>query len=159
MKTHLGIRLICIFACVFSTVSAETAEDLAKEIIRQEFTTAHNASNGTPEELERITAANSRLRLNWLMQHDRSISEEIRICYAIRVIDDVLGLHRVREIGVERAPKEIDLMKKRLILARRLIELDQTKAEQGGTGQAATRPESKSEGSDKPQPEAEGRSR
>jgi hypothetical protein len=34
-----------------------------------------------------------------------------------------------------------------------------TKAEQGGTGQPATRPESKSEGGDKPQPEAEGRSR
>ena len=32
-------------------------------------------------------------------------------------------------------------------------------AEQGGAGQPATRPESKSEGSDKPQPEAEGRSR
>ena len=32
-------------------------------------------------------------------------------------------------------------------------------AEQGGTGQPATRPESKSEGGDKPQPEAEGRSR
>jgi hypothetical protein len=30
---------------------------------------------------------------------------------------------------------------------------------QGGTGQPATRPESKSEGGDKPQPEAEGRSR
>jgi phage host-nuclease inhibitor protein Gam len=33
------------------------------------------------------------------------------------------------------------------------------KDEQGGTGQPATRPESKSEGSDKPQPESEGRSR
>jgi hypothetical protein len=32
-------------------------------------------------------------------------------------------------------------------------------AEQGGTGQPATSPESKSEGGDKPQPEAEGRSR
>jgi hypothetical protein len=32
-------------------------------------------------------------------------------------------------------------------------------AEQAGTGQPATRPELKSEGSDKPQPEAEGRSR
>jgi hypothetical protein len=37
--------------------------------------------------------------------------------------------------------------------------LDPTPAEQAGTGQPATRPESKSEGSDKPQPEAEGRSR
>jgi hypothetical protein len=33
------------------------------------------------------------------------------------------------------------------------------KAEQGGTGQPATRPESKSEGLHKPQPESEGRSR
>ena len=33
------------------------------------------------------------------------------------------------------------------------------KAEQAGTGQPATRPESKSEGGDKPQPEAERRSR
>ena len=35
----------------------------------------------------------------------------------------------------------------------------QAEAEQAGTGQPATRSESKSEGSDKPQPEAEGRSR
>jgi hypothetical protein len=35
----------------------------------------------------------------------------------------------------------------------------QLEAEQTGTGQPATRPESKSEGSDNPQPESEGRSR
>lgn len=35
----------------------------------------------------------------------------------------------------------------------------ETKAEQGGAGQPATRPESDSEGGDKPQPESEGRSR
>jgi hypothetical protein len=41
------------------------------------------------------------------------------------------------------------------------VELAKAKkiAEQGGTGQPATRPELKSEGSDKPQPESEGRSR
>jgi hypothetical protein len=36
---------------------------------------------------------------------------------------------------------------------------EKSKIEQGGTGQPATRSQSKSEGSDKPQPEAEGRSR
>ena len=36
---------------------------------------------------------------------------------------------------------------------------DTTKGEQAGTGQPATRSESKPEGDDKPQPEAEGRSR
>jgi len=37
--------------------------------------------------------------------------------------------------------------------------LQKQEIEQGGTGQPATRPESKSEGGDKPQPESEGRSR
>jgi hypothetical protein len=36
---------------------------------------------------------------------------------------------------------------------------EKTKAEQDGAGQPATRPESKSDGSDKPQPKSEGRSR
>ena len=40
-----------------------------------------------------------------------------------------------------------------------LIQLTKTGAEQDGTGQPAIRPESDSEGGDKPQPEAEGRSR
>jgi hypothetical protein len=40
-----------------------------------------------------------------------------------------------------------------------IITANKTKAEQAGTGQPATRSQSKSEGSDKPQPEAEGRSR
>lgn len=39
------------------------------------------------------------------------------------------------------------------------VEIDLTKAEQADPGQPAIRPESKSEGGDKPQPEAEGRSR
>jgi len=39
------------------------------------------------------------------------------------------------------------------------IQPNKTKAEQAGTGQPATRAESKSEGGDKPQPESEGRSR
>jgi hypothetical protein len=40
-----------------------------------------------------------------------------------------------------------------------MIPARKTKAEQAGPGQPATRPESKSEGGDQPQPEAEGRSR
>jgi hypothetical protein len=42
---------------------------------------------------------------------------------------------------------------------REVITSEKTPAEQAGTGQPATRTESKSEDSDKPQPEAEGRSR
>jgi len=43
-------------------------------------------------------------------------------------------------------------------LPSRMVPAD-LQSEQAGTGQPATRPESKSEGSGKPQPEAEGRSR
>ncbi len=42
---------------------------------------------------------------------------------------------------------------------RAVVTLRKQEAEQAGTGQPATRPESKSEGGDKPQPESEGRSR
>ena len=62
-------------------------------------------------------------------------------------------------------PKEIETMTKRYEKGgHTLSELlfgkeDKTKSQQGGTGQPATRPESKLLGSDKPQPEAEGRSR
>lgn len=42
---------------------------------------------------------------------------------------------------------------------REWVELAKKQAQQAGAGQPATRPESKSEGSDKPEPEAEGRSR
>jgi DNA-binding transcriptional regulator of glucitol operon len=54
-----------------------------------------------------------------------------------------------------------DLQKKIEILENRLVAIynPHKEAEQDGTGQPATRPESKSEGSDKPQPESEGRSR
>ena len=52
---------------------------------------------------------------------------------------------------IARTPKH--MMKAALVL------VVEKKAEQAGTGQPATRPEPKSEGSAKPQPEAEGRSR
>jgi hypothetical protein len=39
------------------------------------------------------------------------------------------------------------------------LKIPENQAEQDGTGQPATRPESKSEGSDKSQPKSEGRSR
>jgi hypothetical protein len=44
-------------------------------------------------------------------------------------------------------------------ISSRVTKLEEAKAEQGGAGQPATRSQSKLEGSNKPQPEAEGRSR
>ena len=152
----------CLLVCCSlgqAAALATTADELAREIIRTETAGAHNVSNDTPEELQRVAAANSRLRMQWIMLNDSSVSEEVRVCYAIRVIDDKLGLHKILRSGIQRTPEEEGLLAKRLLLGKRLLEIDKTKAEQAGAGQPATRPESDSEGGDKPQPESEVRSR
>jgi hypothetical protein len=158
MNRYLTCLFLCCCICQ-PTALATTADELARGIIKAEAAGAHNVSNDTPEELQRVAAANSRLRLQWIMLNDSSVSEEIRVCYAIRVIDDKLGLHKILRSGVQRTPEEESLLEKRLLLGKRLLEIDKTKAEQGGAGQPATRSESKSEDSNKPQPESEGRSR
>jgi hypothetical protein len=60
---------------------------------------------------------------------------------------DRLGLPTGSDMIIIALPKNPEVRPKRM------------EGEQAGTGQPATRPESKSEGGDKPQPEAEGRSR
>jgi len=70
-------------------------------------------------------------------------------------------IERLR-IAREYRESAINLYLKSLEEQKALIERWQkatSKTEQDGTGQPATRPESKSKGSDKPQPHAEGRSR
>lgn len=75
-----------------------------------------------------------------------------------KVIDEVITEVRAIKRGIaERHGNNIDRLLDALIAQERSAGIG--KAEQAGTGQPATRPESKSEGSDKPQPEAEGRSR
>jgi len=118
--------LISCFTLV-SAVCADTADNLARAIIQEEAAGAHNVSDDTHEELKRATAANSRLRLKWLMLNQVSVTEELRICYAIRVIDDKLGLHKILRSGINQTPEENELAEKRLILADRLIELDKNK--------------------------------
>ena len=57
--------------------------------------------------------------------------------------------------------RHLQILESKAVASGELLSTRATKdsAEQAGTGQPATRSQSKSEGSDKPQPEAEGRSR
>ena len=92
-------------------------------------------------------------------------------------ISEYLKLHRENQEGVgEPKPKSEDRPLS-IVIPTKFVEIEsgvddfhiewlnsfleqkKKKSEQDGTGQPATRPESKSKGSDKPQPEAEGRSR
>jgi hypothetical protein len=138
MSKTFTILIACLPLNLPSSVAA-TADELAREIIKAESTIAHNARDSTPEELQRTAAANSRLRLQYLMLNDGGVSEEIRICYAIRVIDDKLGLHKIVRSGNQRTTEEEALLTKRLLLAKRLIELEKTKVQRSSAGQTPTR--------------------
>jgi hypothetical protein len=92
--------------------------------------------------------------------------EEITSDVAQRIDDESSLGESLRYAAYEYAvsdPKFEDLLLRKIGSLERLripVEAaEEIKAEQAGTGQPATRPESKSEGGDKPQPEAEGRSR
>ena len=153
MTKYLILAMACWGLRLPSSVAA-TADEVAREVIKDESAGAHNPSNDAQEELQKTAAANSRLRLKWLMLNDSGVSEEVRICYAIRVIDDKLGLYKILRGGAERTPQEEELLKKRLLLGKRLIELDQTKAEQAEAGHPATIPKSGSDHGENPQPES-----
>ena len=63
-------------------------------------------------------------------------------------------------VWIDFVAKIADLTNSDIKIEKRIVRLIQNKdSEQAGTGQPATRPESKSEGDEKPQPASEGRSR
>ena len=75
-----------------------------------------------------------------------------------KVIDEVIVEVRAIKRGIaERHGNDIDRLLDALIAQERSAGIG--KPEQDSTGQAAARPELKSKGGDKPQPESEGRSR
>jgi hypothetical protein len=69
--------------------SALAADDLASEVIRSEPIAAYNPTNNTEEELNKAASINSGVRLQYLILHEAS--EEVRVCYAIRVLNSQLA--------------------------------------------------------------------
>jgi hypothetical protein len=75
-----------------------------------------------------------------------------------KVIDEVITeVRAIKRAISDRHGNDIERLLDALIAQERSAGI--RKAEQAGAGQPATRPESKPEGSDSPQPESEGRSR
>jgi biopolymer transport protein ExbD len=77
---------------------------------------------------------------------------------SVQVLDQPLQIRASKESKYQDIVRVIDLCRKSGI-SDISFATEKIPEEQGGTGQPATRSESKSEGSDKPQPESEGRSR
>jgi len=125
--TILCISLVCV-----STIRAETPNELAVKIINSQPRSGYNPRDNSSEELAAAYAFNSKMSLNWHMVNDKGISEQLRISYAIHLLDDALGIQKVLKSGTKPLPKEEEIMRQRLILGWRLAEL--AKAEQAVGG-------------------------
>jgi hypothetical protein len=125
--TILCISLVCV-----STIRAETPNELAVKIINSQPRSGYNPRDNSSEELAAAYAFNSKMSLNWHMVNDKGISEQLRISYAIHLLDDALGIQKVLKSGTKPLPKEEEIMRQRLILGGRLAEL--AKAEQAVGG-------------------------
>ena len=136
------ITSIFLLVAISMTLNAENPNDLAVKIIKSQSSFGYNFRDESQEEIAHGHAMNSKMRLNWLMVNDKSVSEELKTCYAIKLLDDALGLQKTIRSGMKPLPKEELMMKQRLILGARLAEL--AKAEQDSAHQSTTRSESKS---------------
>lgn len=104
-----------------------------------------------------FAAAVNLLHTTGKLEDDKSLRECLKVGINGSLLEDaVVQVAESRGMRVVALPEN---ERSRLKAAKEILEAYDKSAEQGGAAQPATRPESKSEASDKPQPEAEGRSR
>jgi len=115
--------LIVILMFLSGALSAETPNELAVKIIKGHFKAADNVSGGSPEELAKAQAFHSKVKLSWLIISDQSVSEELRISYAIHLLDNALVSKKSLRTGESSLTSERLLIKQRLILSSRLAEI------------------------------------
>jgi hypothetical protein len=162
-----AIAILLLVWSSFLHAGEESPDDIAKRVIAEPI--SENKLSGEKDFPQGIGSSQEDFLLADAGDHSRdlmrdymlgnSATEKVRIAYAITLL--AKKRHPQPSIGrgvffVDRAKNE-QYLKDGLVLVSRLAEIE--KAEQASAGQPATRPESKPEGSDKPQPEAEGRSR
>ena len=102
-------------------VFAETPDEAAKRIIKSESSFGYNPVDESSQEMVKAPAINSRMRLNWLMVHSDSVTEVLRICYALTLIQKNLEFMESSRSGVQALPKEIQLLEAQKLLADRLL--------------------------------------
>jgi len=115
------LQFVPMFLLLSAAAPAEeSANQTAIVVIQKYFSPADDDKVSHPQS----DARNVRLRLNKLMASDR-VSEEVRICYAISLIDDKIHLARLLKSSITPIPHEEELLKMR---ERMLIRLDEITA-------------------------------
>ena len=175
MKT---LPIIFLASCIIS--SSETADEIIRRTVPG-FVGFDNGLDYSPEGRRKTTLNNAEWDLQHFMASDK-VPEGVRVTFAIQKLREQMRIQAVfkeaertnkNEIAFlvdkdgnivideektkllrEQFAKEIEILENRLAV----IYNPHKKAEQDGTEQPATRPELKSEHSQKPHPESEGRS-
>lgn len=95
-------------------------------MISSESPPAYNPLNNTEEELNRASAINSQLQLRHLMLGD-SVSEDLRVCYALHIIHQQKGIILSIDSGTPPTKGENRLDQDQMILAAHLRQLNASK--------------------------------
>lgn len=123
---HMYPMTVGVLILALGTLSLGAAEESPKEvavrIIRSETPPAHNPLDNSERELNRAAVMNSRLRLKELMA-GATVSDELRVCYALRVLDDRLRLVKALRKGRQPDPVDKRLLRDQELLAKYLREL------------------------------------
>ena len=119
---------------MFTQLSAgEAANEIAIQIIKGQPRIGYNVRDTSEEEKAKAAAYNSKMRLNWLMVNDKGVSEELRISYAIHLLDDALAIQKVLRSGIKPLPKEEAMMNQRILLGSRLVQISEEKQEEAAS--------------------------
>ena len=121
-----------MFVIFSPVIQAETPNELAIKIIKNQSSFGYNPRNNSKDELAHAKAVNSAMTLNAIMANDENVSEELRICYAIKLLDNALDIRKAIRSGSKPLPEEKLIMKQRVILGARLIEIDKAEQADGG---------------------------
>jgi len=109
-----------------AAIGAETPQEVAKRIISSESPPAYNVTNTTETELNRAAAINSQLQLRAFMLGN-TVSEELRVCYALHIIQQRIGIRRVIADGARLPATEESLIRDQEVLAAYLRRLNDAK--------------------------------
>jgi hypothetical protein len=168
-----ALFILTLFAFTLLASGEETAIEIARRVI-QDKSSVYKKPQSIPMGILRIPYQDpNENKLVEAAGHSQNIikeyieasilkddtPEKMLLSYAIQVLHSkrIPWETNPNMLGID-TEKNQSYLEDGLKLAARLNEITK-EAEQAGTGQTATRPESKSEGSEKPQPESEGRSR
>ena len=107
-----------VFTAVIAMADAETPDEVAKRIISSQSSPGYNPVDQTDAELDKAAAINSQLQLRALMLGD-TVSEKLRVCYALRLIQERLWLKSPNALN----PIERSLIHDQQLLAAHLRKL------------------------------------